>query len=56
MNLLKCILAVGAGGAFGCGVAFLMLNLGTLAAGVWIAIAAGLVLAVELCNAVRRSR
>lgn len=39
MSTLRCVLAVAAGGAFGCGFAFLILGLGHTNAG--IAIAAG---------------
>lgn len=53
---LRCMVAITAGAAFGVGVAFLILNLGTFAAGIWVAAAAALVLVAECVNAVRRDR
>jgi hypothetical protein len=54
--VIRNLLAITAGCAFGIGVGFLIFQLGNLAAGVWIAVAAGLMIAVELINAIRKDR
>lgn len=48
MKTLRAVLAVAAGGAFGCGVAFLIHSFGSQAAGVAVAVIAAVVVVVGL--------
>lgn len=54
MSTVRAVLAVAAGGAFGCGVAFLILNLGARQAGIAVAVSVGLLVLGDVVRHVQR--